>query len=163
MKSIRGILLTMKRPHPVTTVLVTPASASPVCLDHDEGILNRGVFVKSDPPNSLCRGIKHTPSDCGACMIRSAGSHQSSLLYTPPLVCHFQEHENREGGQGVDDQLATILSSGLHPAHHTTEATPPLPGWSFSIARATSEVEPTSFAGWMHVSKQAGTHGSKEL
>ncbi|KAL7923951.1 hypothetical protein ACQKWADRAFT_288358 [Trichoderma austrokoningii] len=64
-------------------------------------------------------GLKHTPSDCGACMIRSAGfSPELSLLYTPP-VCHFQEHENREGGQGVDDRLAAILSFELHncPSH----------------------------------------------
>lgn len=49
------------------------------------------------------------------------------MLYTPPLVCHFQEHENRGGGQGVDDRLVAILLSGLHTAHHTTEAAPPLP------------------------------------
>lgn len=24
---------------------MTPASASPVCFDHNEGLLNRGVFV----------------------------------------------------------------------------------------------------------------------
>jgi hypothetical protein len=70
---------------------------------------------------------------------------------------------NSEGGQGVDDRLAAVLLSGLHPVHHTTEAAPPLPGWSFSIARATSEVEASCFAGWKHVSKQAGTHGSKKL
>lgn len=142
---------------------MTPASASPVCLDHDEGILNRGVFVDPIRRLAYAGALKHTPSDCGACMIRSAGSHQSSLLYTPPLVCHFQEHENREGGQGVDDPLAAILLSGLHPAHHTTETAPPLPGWRFSIARATSEVETSCFAGWKQLSKQAGMHGSKEL
>lgn len=63
----------------------------------------------------------------------------------------------------MDDRLAANLSSGLHIAHHTTEAAPPLPGWSFSIARATSEVETSWFAGWKHVSKQAGMHGSKKL
>jgi hypothetical protein len=124
-------------------VLVTPASVSPVCFDHDEGILNRGVFV--NPIRRLAYA--------GVYPLRLRCLHDSVSRLLPelsarhsPLVCHFQEHESREGGQGVDDRLVAILSSGLHPAYHTTEA-PPLPGWRLSIARATPETKNKLFCG----------------
>lgn len=83
----------------------------------------------------------------------------------PPLPATFRnmKKEKVKGVQGVDDRLVAILLFGLHTAHHKTEAAPPLPARRFSIARATSEVKASCFAGRKLVSKQQpGIHGSEE-